>query len=74
MRQVSIFQGCAQDCRVMASKERDLQFKSMLLALAAQIDALANARKAFLKLHPASVDTQPGERCGSGCIQSASRS
>jgi hypothetical protein len=46
----------------------------MLLALAAQIEALANARKAFLKLHPASVRTQPGERCGSGCIQSASRS
>jgi hypothetical protein len=46
----------------------------MLLALAAQIEALANARKAFLKLHPASVRTQPGERCGSGWIQSANLS
>jgi hypothetical protein len=36
----------------MAGKQGDLQFKPMLLALAAQIEALANARKAVLKLHP----------------------
>jgi len=45
----------------------------MLLALAAQIEALANARKAFLKLTPR-PQTQPGERCGSGWIQPANLS
>ncbi len=52
MRQALQLKSCAQDCRALAGRERDQRFKSMLLALAAQIDDLANAREAFLKRWP----------------------